>query len=49
MWQNKDRGKELLWKVLESEAVWNGFSESYEKAAERAYAIISDYLGNSGK
>ena len=41
--------KELLWKVLESEAVWSGFSESYEKAAERAYAIISDCLGNSGK
>ena len=41
--------KELLWKVLESEAVWSGFSESYEEAAERAYAIISDYLGNSGK
>ena len=41
--------KELLWKVLESEAVWNGFSESYEKAEERAYAIISDYLENSGK
>ena len=41
--------KELLWKVLESETVWNGFSESYEKAEERAYAIISDYLGNSGQ
>ena len=37
--------KEILWKILESEAVWNGFSESYEKAAERAYAIISDCLG----
>jgi precorrin-2 dehydrogenase / sirohydrochlorin ferrochelatase len=34
--------KALLWKVLESESVWNGFSESYEKAAENAYAIISD-------
>jgi precorrin-2 dehydrogenase / sirohydrochlorin ferrochelatase len=33
--------KEILWKVLESEAVWEGFSESYEKAAEVAYAIIS--------
>jgi len=41
--------KELLWKVLENEAVWNGFSESYEKAEERAYAIISDCLENSGK
>ncbi len=41
--------KELLWKVLESEAVWSGFSESYEEAAERAYATISDYVGNSGK
>ncbi len=36
--------KELLWQVLESEAVWNGFSESYQKAAERAYAIILDCL-----
>jgi len=36
--------KALLWKVLESERVWNGFSESYEKAAENAYAIISDNL-----
>jgi precorrin-2 dehydrogenase/sirohydrochlorin ferrochelatase len=36
--------KEILWKILESEAVWNGFSESYEKAAEKAYAIILDYL-----
>ena len=41
--------KELLWKVLENEAVWNGFSESFEKAEERAYAIISDCLENSGK
>ncbi|MCO5384222.1 MAG: bifunctional precorrin-2 dehydrogenase/sirohydrochlorin ferrochelatase [Methanosarcina barkeri] len=41
--------KELLWKVLENEAVWNGFSESYEKAEERAYAIISDCLENSEK
>lgn len=38
--------KALLWKVLESENVWNGFSESYEKAAEKAYAIISDNLDN---
>ena len=37
--------KVLLWKVLESESVWNGFSESYEKAAEIAYSIISDNLG----
>jgi len=36
--------KALLWKVLESENVWNGFSESYEKAVENAYAIISDNL-----
>ena len=41
--------KDLLWKVLESETVWKGFSESYEKAEERAYAIISDYLGNSSQ
>jgi len=38
------RRKEILWKILESEAVWEGFSESYEKAAEKAYAIISDCL-----
>lgn len=38
--------KVILWKVLESEAVWNGFSESYEKAAAIAYAIISGYLEN---
>ena len=37
--------KALLWKVLESERVWSGFSESYEKAAEIAYSIISDNLG----
>lgn len=36
--------KALLWKVLESESVWNGLSESYEKAAENAYAIISNDL-----
>ena len=36
--------KELLWKVLESEAVWEGLSESYEKAAELAYSIVSDHL-----
>jgi len=36
--------KALLWKVLENERVWNGFSESYEKAAENAYAIILDNL-----
>lgn len=41
--------KAILWKVLESEAVWNGFSESYEKAAERAYKIISGYLENSSR
>jgi precorrin-2 dehydrogenase / sirohydrochlorin ferrochelatase len=41
--------KAILWKILENEAVWNGFSESYEKAAERAYAIISDYLENSSR
>jgi precorrin-2 dehydrogenase/sirohydrochlorin ferrochelatase len=39
--------KEILWEVLESETVWKGFSESYENAAETAYAIISDFLENS--
>lgn len=38
--------KALLWKVLESENVWKGFSESYENAAEEAYTIISDNLDN---
>ena len=41
--------KEILWKILESETIWNSFSESYEKAAETAYAIISDDLGNSSQ
>jgi len=41
--------KAILWKILESEAVWNGFSESYEKAAKRAYAIISGCLENSSR
>ena len=40
--KEQKKRKDLLWKVLESEAVWEGFSESYEKAAEEAYAIISD-------
>jgi len=40
--------KALLWKVLESESVWKGFSESYEKAAEKAYAIISENSDNPG-
>jgi precorrin-2 dehydrogenase/sirohydrochlorin ferrochelatase len=39
--------QKLLWKILENENVWNGLSESYEKAAKMAYAIISDYSGNS--
>jgi precorrin-2 dehydrogenase/sirohydrochlorin ferrochelatase len=41
--------KEILWKILESEAVWDGFSESYEKAAEVAYVIILDCLENSDR
>lgn len=41
--------KAILWKILESEAVWNGFSESYETAAERAYDIISSCLENSSR
>jgi precorrin-2 dehydrogenase / sirohydrochlorin ferrochelatase len=36
--------KEILWKILESEAVWDGFSESYEKAVEEAFAIIEEIL-----
>ncbi len=42
--KDQRKRKALLWKVLESEMVWNRFSESYEKAAENAYAIISDNL-----
>ncbi len=41
--------KAILWKILESEEVWNGFSESYEKATERAHSIISECLENSGR
>ncbi len=41
--------KEILWKILESETIWNSFSESYEKAAETAYAMISDDLGKSSQ
>lgn len=41
--------KAILWKILESETVWSGFSESYEKATERAYAIISGCLENSSR
>ena len=44
--EQKER-KSLLWKVLESESVWNGFSRSYEKASEEAYAIISDNIRSS--
>jgi precorrin-2 dehydrogenase / sirohydrochlorin ferrochelatase len=39
--------KEILWNILESETVWKGFNESYEKAAEEAYNIISHYLEDS--
>jgi precorrin-2 dehydrogenase/sirohydrochlorin ferrochelatase len=39
--------KEILWIILENENVWNGLSESYEKAAKVAYAIISDYSESS--
>lgn len=41
--------KEIIWKILESDSVWNGFSESYEEAAKRAYSIISDILESSDK
>jgi len=40
--------KEILWNILESETVWEGFNESYEKAAKAAYDIISHYLEDSG-
>ncbi len=39
--------KEILWNILESETVWKGFNESYEKAAEAAYDIISHCLEDS--
>ena len=41
--------KEILWNILESENVWKGFNESYEKAAEAAYDIISQCLEDSDK
>jgi precorrin-2 dehydrogenase/sirohydrochlorin ferrochelatase len=41
--------KEIIWKILKSDSVWNGFSESYEEAAKRAYSIISDILESSDK
>ncbi|HII79478.1 MAG TPA: bifunctional precorrin-2 dehydrogenase/sirohydrochlorin ferrochelatase [Methanosarcina sp.] len=44
--KEQKKRKALLWKVLESENVWKGFSESYEKAAEEAHAIILDNLDN---
>jgi len=40
--------KEILWDILESETVWEGFNESYEKAAKAAYDIISHCLEDSG-
>jgi len=45
--RDQKKRKEILWKVLESETVWDGFSESYEKAVEYAYAIVSDYIQNN--
>ena len=39
--------KEILWNILESETVWEGFNESYEKAAKAAYDIISHCLEDS--
>jgi len=40
----QNKRKELLWKVLENEVVWKALSESYSSGAEKAYAIISEYL-----
>ena len=42
--KEQKKRKVLLWKVLENEKVWNGFSESYEKAAEEAYKVISNNI-----
>ncbi len=41
--------KEIIWKILGSDSVWSGFSESYEEAAKKAYSIISDILESSDK
>jgi precorrin-2 dehydrogenase/sirohydrochlorin ferrochelatase len=41
--------KELLWKVLESESVWESFSDSYEKAAELAYSLVLAHIDESDK
>lgn len=46
--EQKER-KKILWKVLESEAVWSDFSKSYEKAAEEAYDIIAESIESSSK
>ena len=45
--KEQKKRKEILWNILESETVWKGFSESYEKAADLAYDIISHYLEGS--
>jgi precorrin-2 dehydrogenase / sirohydrochlorin ferrochelatase len=42
----QNKRKEILWEVLENEAVWTALSESYLSGTEKAYAIISDYLKN---
>jgi len=42
----QNKRKEILWKVLENEAVWKALSESYLSGTEKAYSIISDYLKN---
>jgi precorrin-2 dehydrogenase/sirohydrochlorin ferrochelatase len=46
--EQKER-KKILWKVLEDETVWNSFSESYDKAVEKAHNIISEFMENSSK
>ncbi|HWR25127.1 MAG TPA: bifunctional precorrin-2 dehydrogenase/sirohydrochlorin ferrochelatase [Methanosarcina sp.] len=46
--EQKER-KKILWKVLEDEAVWEGFSESYNKAVEKAYDIVAEFVENSSK
>ena len=45
--KEQKKRKEILWNILESETVWKGFNESYEKAADLAYDIISHYLEDS--
>jgi precorrin-2 dehydrogenase/sirohydrochlorin ferrochelatase len=38
--------KEILWKILDDEAVWDALSDSYEKAYKIAYGIVMEHINN---